>query len=264
MNFNELKDKLQEISDAGFQEVVLSGINLGEYESSSGERFTDVIRYIANSDLNFRTRISSIEPNLVTDEILDLVNSTEKLCNHFHIPLQSGSPDILKAMKRRYRVSDFARLVEKIYNMNRDICIGVDVIAGFPGESQINFDETLSLLKELPVSYLHVFTYSERDITPASKYKGQVPVDIRKLRTKVLRNLSEAKQISFVISQMGKTMTVVPEKEISQNDLIFEEGLTDNYIRVKYKVSNPTATAKKIVLEKATGKIVIGKLYEII
>ncbi len=263
MNFGELKEKLQEISDSNYHEVVLSGINLGEYRAESGEKFSDVIRYIANSDLKFRTRISSIEPNLVTDEIIDLVNNSDKLCKHFHIPLQSGSPDILKAMKRRYRAGDFVRLVEKIKNINSDICIGADVIAGFPGESQTNFDETANLLKMLPVSYLHVFTYSERDITPASKYENQVYVNIRKLRTKVLRTLSDEKQIRFIMSQIGNTLNVVPEKDFLQNGIYYEEGLTDNYIRVKYKVQNPTSQPKKIILDKASGKIVTGKLYEI-
>jgi len=260
MNFLDLKNKFYEISNSDYHEVVLSGINLGDYRLTTGERFRDVIKLIFNSDYQFRTRISSIEPNLLTEEIINMVNDSDKLCKHFHIPLQSGSGDILKSMKRRYKVSDFENLVYKIKKVNEDVCIGADVIVGFPGETDSHFQETLKLLGELPLSYLHVFTYSERDITPASKYENQVPVNIRKERTGILRNLSSEKQLLFNKSQIGKEQIVVPEKELNSNGNIYEEGLTGNYIRVKYPVAEFSAQPKKVILKKTNQTNIFGEI----
>ena len=260
MDFTELKKKLSDLNKDDFFEIVFSGVNLGEYESKSGERFVDVVKYITNSDFKFRARISSIEPNLVSDEFVDLVNNSNKMCNHFHVPLQSGSADILRLMKRRYKVSTFENLVNKIKETNEDFCIGVDVIVGFPGESDNHFRETYEFLERLPVSYLHVFTYSERDITPASKYENQVSVSIRKERTNILRKLSETKRNEFYKSQVGKTQTVVPEKELLMDGKLFEEGFTDNYIRIKYPVEKFSAEPKKVLMKSKNGLDMLGEL----
>jgi threonylcarbamoyladenosine tRNA methylthiotransferase MtaB len=233
MDFQKFKDKLIEISSSDFHEIVLTGINLGEYKAPTGENFTDVIKHITESGLNFRARISSIEPNLVKDEIIDLVKNSEKMCNHFHIPLQSGSPEILKLMKRRYKSSTFEDLVWKIKSEIPDCCIGADVIVGFPGESDIHFKETYNLLNSLPISYLHVFTYSDRDAAPSSTYTNQVNPHLRKERTILLRELSEKKRTVFINSQIGKTFTVIPETTKPKDDKIIIKGMTDNYIQTR-------------------------------
>ncbi len=260
MDFSELENKFSELNKKDFYEVVLSGINLGEYKSQNGERFVDVVKLIANSDYKFRARISSVEPNLVSDEIISMVNDSERLCRHFHIPLQSGSQEILQLMKRRYKVSDFEKLVHKIKTVNEDFCIGVDVIVGFPGETDEHFQETYELIGSLPVSYLHVFTYSERDVTPASKYENKVPVAVRKERTKVLRELSESKRKEFYSSQIGKVQTLIPEKDYEQNGNLYEEGFTDNYVRVKYQVKSHSEEPKRVNIEGFDGKKMPGKL----
>lgn len=248
MDFDNLRLKLIELNRDNFYEIVLSGINLGEYKSSSGKNFTDVIRYIAESDFKYRARISSIEPNLVKDEIIDIIKHSDRICKHFHIPLQSGSPEILKLMKRRYKASVFADLVTKIKLQIPDCCIGADVIVGFPGETDKYFKETYDFISSLPVSYLHVFTYSERNNTAASDYAGKVPQTVKRERTKMLRELSDKLKFEFIKSHLGSEQIVIPETEKIKNDKTYQKGWTNNYIQVGFYSERPLKVPVKIKL----------------
>jgi threonylcarbamoyladenosine tRNA methylthiotransferase MtaB len=218
----------------GVKEIVLTGVNLGDFgiQDSSGrhtERFTDLAYALEEISGLKRIRISSIEPNLLTEEVVKLTANSEKFMPHFHIPLQSGSNDVLAAMRRRYRRELYAEKVALIKSLIPHAAIGVDVIVGFPGETNEHFDETLAFLHSLPVSYLHVFTYSERANTPAASMSGIVPFHQRKERNKILRNLSAKKLHDFTASQLGSVWPVLFEEE-QQGGLMM--GYTSNYIRV--------------------------------
>ena len=227
-----------EIAKSGAKEIVLTGINLGDFGlDSSGnrqEKFIDLVNALDKLEGIDRFRISSIEPNLLADEIIEVISKSKKFVPHFHIPLQSGSDDVLKLMRRRYLKKQYIEKVDKIKFLMPHCSIGVDVIVGFPGETDENFNETVAFLKDLDITYLHVFTYSERENTPAKDYSGKVPMEIRKLRNKTLRNLSIKKQRAFYEKNIGEIRPVLFEAEV-QNDFIY--GYTDNYVRVKTNYS---------------------------
>ena len=259
MDFSELKKKIDELANTNFYEIVLSGINLGEYKSLTGEKFLDILKFIDDLDIKQRIRISSIEPNLLTDEIIDIVAKSSKICPHFHIPLQSGSDDILKAMRRKYFSEDFERLVIKIKNKIPDCCIGVDIITGFPGETDEDFNRTFTLIENLPISYIHPFTYSERDITIASKFPNKVNSKVQKERTIRLRFLSEIKKNDFYKSQLNSIKTIIPEVFDSENSFCF--GWSENYIRVKFKMTNKKIFEPiKVKLLDLSDGIVVGNI----
>lgn len=222
----------KEIGANGVKEIVLTGVNLGDFGMVGGIRsnnFLDLCKELEQVEEVSRYRISSIEPNLLTDEIIELVASSKKFMPHFHIPLQSGSNKLLGLMRRRYKRELYAEKVELIKSMIPDCAIGVDVIVGFPAENETEFKETFDFLHTMDISYLHVFTYSERSNTKALEIKEVVPVHIRNERNKILRNLSYQKMQYFRETQEGKTRTVLFEQE-NKNGLI--EGYTDNYIRI--------------------------------
>jgi threonylcarbamoyladenosine tRNA methylthiotransferase MtaB len=226
----------QEIAEKGIKEIVLTGVNIGDYgKGEFGNKrhehtFLDLISELDKVDGIERIRISSIEPNLLKDESIDLVAKSKSFVPHFHLPLQSGSDDLLKLMKRRYLTSLYRNRVIKIREVMPDSCIGVDVIVGFPGETEEKFMETYQFLNELPISYLHVFTYSERENTEAAVMAGLVPIPERKRRNKMLRILSEKKKMAFYQTQIGKTLPVLWEHE-NKNEMMF--GFTENYVRVQ-------------------------------
>jgi threonylcarbamoyladenosine tRNA methylthiotransferase MtaB len=222
----------REIGQQGVKEIVLTGVNLGDFGIVEGKRvnsFYDLCAALDQVEEVRRYRISSIEPNLLTEEIIQLVSRSSKFMPHFHVPLQSGSNRILGLMRRRYKRELYAEKVEMIKSLMPDAAIGVDVIVGFPSEGEAEFKETFDFLHSLDVSYLHVFTYSERDHTKALEIKDVVPVQIRNERNKLLRNLSYQKMQYFRASQEGKRRTVLFEQE-SRNGMM--EGYTDNYIRI--------------------------------
>lgn len=222
----------REIAEKGVKEIVLTGVNLGDFGMIDGKReasFFDLCQELDKVDGVRRYRISSIEPNLLTKEIIELVSSSKKFMPHFHIPLQSGSNRILGLMRRRYQRELYAERVAMIKSLMPDCAIGVDVIVGFPSEDESAFRETFDFLHGLDVSYLHVFTYSERPETKALEIKDVVPVHIRNERNKILRNLSYQKSQYFRNSQIGKKRIVLFEQE-NKNGMI--EGYTDNYIRI--------------------------------
>jgi threonylcarbamoyladenosine tRNA methylthiotransferase MtaB len=258
MPFEEIIPSLRTLEEHGYLEAVLVGINLSEYRS--GEyRFKDVLRSIAEADLKIRVRISSIEPNILDEEIISIVKNSKNICHHFHIPLQSGSNAILKAMQRRYTGEQFREKVQLINREIPDAGIGIDVITGFPGESDENFQETVDLLSEIKFSYLHVFSYSERENTPAAEMKGKVEEIIKKERTRKLRKISNLATENFYIDQIGKEREVIFEKEIEENRF---NGHTDNYIQVVAESTTNIIKLKmnvrliKFINDKIEGKII--------
>ncbi|HRP01775.1 MAG TPA: tRNA (N(6)-L-threonylcarbamoyladenosine(37)-C(2))-methylthiotransferase MtaB [Candidatus Kapabacteria bacterium] len=253
--------QLEKVVNAGYKEVVISGINLGDYKSKNGENFIDLVKLISQSEQNLRVRISSVEPNLVKDEIIDIVHSSDKFCKHFHIPLQSGSKEILRKMKRRYRPEQYKELVYKIKDKIPNCGIGVDVIVGFPGETDEYFIETFDLLNELPISYLHVFTYSERDNTPAIKFPNPVKIEERKRRTNILRDLSFAKKQEFYAQQIGKLLTVIPE---SFNESEGQwKSWSDNYVRVKFPADKSLKKDfTKILITSSDDEFAYGTIFK--
>ena len=232
MPFSELKQKFYEINETDFYEIVLSGVNLGEYLAPTGEKFIDVIKFIEKSGIKQRIRISSIEPNLIKQEIIELIKNSETICPHFHIPLQSGSSDILKSMKRRYNAGYFEDLIHRIKSEIPHCCIGIDVISGFPGETDEHFRQTFDFIERLPFSYIHAFTYSERTGTAAASMTMKLSGDVRKARTLSLRRLSDAKKDEFYKSQLGSIRSTIPEDYDAAGETW--RGWTENYVRVVF------------------------------
>ncbi len=232
---NVLKNA-KEISEQGIKEIVLTGVNIGDYgKGEFGNKkhehtFLELVQELDKVEGIERLRISSIEPNLLKNETIEFVSKSRTFVPHFHIPLQSGSNDILKLMKRRYLREIYVERVNKIREVMPHACIGVDVIVGFPGETDEHFLETYHFLNDLDISYLHVFTYSERDNTEAAEMEGIVPANVRAKRSKMLRGLSVKKRRAFYESQIGTKRTVLFE---SDNKEGYIHGFTENYVRVK-------------------------------
>ena len=217
------------ITKSKTKEIVLTGVNIGDFGVYNNESFFELIKEIdLHVDID-RFRISSIEPNLLSNEIIEFCFNSEKFMPHFHIPLQSGSDKILKSMKRRYKVEDFKSRINTIKNLDSDCCIGVDVIVGYPSETEEDFIETYEFLKNQDVSYLHVFTYSERENTKAIDFKPAVPFKERFNRSKLLRELSDQKKAQFYKKSVGDIRPLLVEN--NKNGILF--GYTDNYIKVK-------------------------------
>lgn len=233
---NVLKNA-KEISEKGIKEIVLTGVNIGDFgKGEFGDKkhehtFLDLVQALDRVEGIQRLRISSIEPNLLKNETIDFVAKSNSFVPHFHIPLQSGSDEILKQMKRRYLRGLYVDRVNRIRETMPHACIGVDVIVGFPGETDAHFLETYHFLNELDISYLHVFTYSERDNTPAATMAGTVPQKVRNKRSKMLRGLSVKKRRAFYESQLGSSKTVLFEGENKEG---YIHGFTENYVKVKY------------------------------
>ena len=231
-----IKNNVKAISSEGIKEIVLTGVNIGDYgkgeygNKKHDNTFFDLVKQLDESENISRLRISSIEPNLLSKEIISFLAKSRLFVPHFHIPLQSGSNQILKSMKRRYNKDLYIDRINHINEIIPNACIGVDVIVGFPGETEKYFMETLDLLKELKISYLHVFTYSERNNTLASTMDSQVPKETRTKRSMILRSLSDKKRRIFYQSQIGLDKTVLYETE---NKKGYIYGYTENYLRVR-------------------------------
>ncbi len=229
-------DNAKEISQQGIKEIVLTGVNIGDYgKGEFGNKrhehtFLDLVKALDEVEGIERLRISSIEPNLLKNETIEFVSKSNTFVPHFHIPLQSGSNEILKNMKRRYLRELYVDRVNKIKEVMPHACIGVDVIVGFPGETEEHFLETYHFLNDLDISYLHVFTYSERENTEAAEMKDVIPQKVRAKRSKMLRGLSVKKRRAFYESQLGSSRTVLFEGENKEG---YINGFTENYIKVK-------------------------------
>lgn len=231
-------ENAKKIAESGIKEIVLTGVNIGDFgfnqhqndQGKKQEKFLDLIQELDKVDGIERFRISSIEPNLLKDEIIEFVAQSKRFVPHFHVPLQSGSNKILNLMRRRYLRELYVDRINKIKQLMPHACIGVDVIVGFPGETEEDFFETYEFINQLNVSYLHVFTYSERENTDAVLLHGKVEMSERKKRNKMLRILSAKKNRAFYEEHLGKTYPVLMEHE-NKNDFMF--GFTPNYIKVK-------------------------------
>ncbi|MCT7905033.1 (Dimethylallyl)adenosine tRNA methylthiotransferase MiaB [Candidatus Ornithobacterium hominis] len=235
-SIENILQKADEIASQGIKEIVLTGVNIGDYgkgefgNKKHDNTFLELVERLDKETKVERLRISSIEPNLLKNELIEYTLNSQRFVPHFHVPLQSGCDELLKKMKRRYLTALYRERVAKIKEIMPDACIGVDVIVGFPGETEENFMETYHFLNELPVSYFHVFTYSERDDTPAATMENPVPIKLRKKRNKMLRILSEKKKMEFYRSQLDTEHVVLWESE-NKNGKI--EGYTENYVRVQ-------------------------------
>lgn len=264
---NVLKNA-KEIASRDIKEIVLTGVNIGDYgKGEFGNKkhehtFLDLIKELDQVDGIERIRISSIEPNLLKDESIELVSKSKSFVPHFHIPLQSGSDELLKKMKRRYLTKLYNNRVNKIREVMPHAAIGVDVIVGFPGETEELFMETYNFLNELPISYLHVFTYSERENTEAAEMDGAVPIPERKRRNKMLRILSEKKKMSFYQTQLGQTLPVLWEHENKDGKMY---GFTENYVRVQKDFDSASVNQIEFLnLEKilSDGTVSVQSSYE--
>lgn len=264
---NVLKNA-REIAERDIKEIVLTGVNIGDYgKGEFGNKrhehtFLDLISELNQVEGIERIRISSIEPNLLKDESIELVSKSKSFVPHFHIPLQSGSDELLKKMKRRYLTKLYNDRVNKIREVMPDAAIGVDVIVGFPGETEELFMDTYNFLNELPISYLHVFTYSERENTEAVGMQGVVPIPERKKRNKMLRILSEKKKMAFYQTQLGKTLPVLWEHENKDGKMY---GFTENYVRVQKDFDQASVNQIEFLnLEKilSDGTVSVQSSYE--
>ena len=224
-------NEANKIAATDVKEVVLTGVNIGDFGQGGEENFFGLVKALDQISGIDRFRISSIEPNLLSNEIIEFcLTKAARFAPHFHIPLQSGSDEILEKMRRKYRTALFRNRIEQIKTMNPDTCIGVDVIVGFPGETDEDFLETMHFLKDLDISYLHVFTYSERANTGAPKLGTKIPMEVRRERSKQLHLLSDRKKQAFYQTQIGKTKKVLFEQEENEG---FLYGFTENYVKVK-------------------------------
>jgi len=226
----------KEISNSGIKEIVLTGVNIGDYgkgefgNKNHKNTFLELVTALDKVDGISRVRISSIEPNLLSNDIINFVSNSKKFVPHFHIPMQSGSDTILKLMKRRYLSNLYRDRINHVKQVMPNACVGADVIVGFPGETEEEFMETYNFIKSLDISYLHVFTYSERDNTQAVGLKNVVPNNIRSKRSKLLRALSVQLKRKFYMSQLGTIKNVLFEPE-NRNGFIY--GFSNNYVRIK-------------------------------
>jgi len=236
-------DEAVMLTEKGFKEIVLSGINIGTYHDGNWDFGDLVAAILSKSDIE-RLRISSIEPDLVSDRLIELMRSEPRLCRHFHIPLQHGSNEVLGWMRRRYKAELFVELVKKISQNIPGVCIGTDVLVGFPGESEAHFSEMTSLLEQLPLAYFHVFRYSARPGTIAAGLNDSVSSKTKKKRSEVLRKLSERKRNHFLRQFKGEDLSVLIEKK---SKLGLYRGLSDNYITVNVKSDNQIANSIKTI-----------------
>jgi threonylcarbamoyladenosine tRNA methylthiotransferase MtaB len=226
-------DEVNGLVHAGYREMVISGINLGRWgrDLSSTRRFEDLVRAIISETNLEKLRISSVEPMDWSDELIGLMSSSNRVAKHAHVPMQSGSDHILRAMHRKYRPWHYREKIEKIRNAMPTAAIGADVMTGFPGETDSNFEETRRMIEELPLTYLHVFTYSARPGTQSAEMSQQVPVEIARERNRILRDLASEKKLTFMRSFVGKSLDAITLSEDVRVDST--EGLTDNYLKVR-------------------------------
>lgn len=246
----------------GYREIVLTGVNVGDYGRKIGTSLLDLLTRLDDLEGLARIRISSIEPNLLTPKLIAFILKSRTICNHFHIPLQSGSDTVLRMMRRRYVTEYYREVIASIKAADPDAGIGVDVIVGFPGETETLFDETRDFLFNLPLSYLHVFSYSERPNTPAAAYGGSVDPRIRSSRSEILRILGRKKRHAFMSGFMGRSVPVLFEEG---SDPVTISGLTPNYIRVHMRRRDDLTNRVADVLitrvdgDSSSGSLVVKK-----
>jgi threonylcarbamoyladenosine tRNA methylthiotransferase MtaB len=249
----------KKLVSSGFKEIVLTGVNIGEYEQNSGEKLSDLVARLLEIEGLERFRLSSVEPNTITDELIEVLKSSPKVQDHFHLPLQSGDDNILKDMRRKYTVADYKRIINKLMTAFPNAGIGADMIVGFPGETKEQFEKTFELARELPLTHFHVFPYSKRKNTTAAKLENHIHHAEKKSRVKSLLMFGDAKLNLFTEDQIGKKTKVLFEK---RNKLGLFEGYSSNYLRVQVHteldLSNQICEVYLFAIEngKLIGKIV--------
>lgn len=229
ISVSEALEQARLLKQSGFKEIVLTGVNIGEYESASGERLVDLIRAVATSGIE-RLRLSSVEPNTMTPELIAVLKDTPAFLDHFHIPLQSGSDEILSKMRRRYLRQDYEKVIERVLKAFPEAGIGADIIAGHPGESKAHFEETRSFVRDIPLTHFHVFPFSRRQNTLSAKMEDQIPHNVKKERVQELIFLGEAKLRLFAEDQIGKINQVLFERKDKAG---FWSGYTTNFVKVR-------------------------------
>tara|TARA_R110002072_G_scaffold534_5_gene3774 strand:+ start:30039 stop:31364 length:1326 start_codon:yes stop_codon:yes gene_type:complete len=244
----------------GFKEIVLTGVNIGEYENSSGEKLADLVQAILDLEGLERLRLSSVEPNTITDELLDVFASSPKFQDHFHIPMQSGNNDILKSMRRKYSVDDYKKIINKVITRFPNAGIGADVIVGYPGETDEQFQETYDLLKELPITHFHVFPYSKRKGTTATRMEDHIQHPVKKARVKALNMFGDAKLDMFSEDQVNTSNKVLFERRNKEG---LWEGYTSNYVRVymKSEIDLKNQIVSVYITELLDGKLFCEPLH---
>jgi threonylcarbamoyladenosine tRNA methylthiotransferase MtaB len=250
-----ISEEAAKIAEKGIKEIVLTGVNIGDFGKSTGESFIDLLRALIKTNGIERIRLSSIEPNLIKDDLIDFVAENRKLLPHFHIPLQSGNDKILGLMRRRYKTAHFADRIERIKSVIPMAGIGADVIVGFPGESETDFEATRSFLEKIPLSYLHVFSYSSRPGTVAESLPDAVSYSEKENRSKILTGLSHSKSLHFSQLNIGETTEVLFEMTKSDGMIT---GFTENYLRVEFPWQ--AKLAGRVVKVKITGVARSGKM----
>ncbi len=249
----------RELVNQGFKEITLTGVNVGDYGKAFGSNLLSLLCELVMIHGLERIRISSIEPNLLTKEIVDFVSSQPKMCNHFHVPLQSGCDEVLRGMRRRYNTMFYSDLIHRVRQSMPDCGIGVDVIVGFPGETEEHFQTTLRFIEDLPVSYLHVFTYSERQNTPAAKFIAKIEPKVRFKRNELLRAIGMKKKLEFYAGQIGKTVQVLAEGDVEDDMRV---GFTDNYVRVGLPASVHPNTIVPVEITEVKYDRCVGRIVE--
>jgi threonylcarbamoyladenosine tRNA methylthiotransferase MtaB len=259
VSIEKAKAQAVDLVKSGFQEIILTGVNVGEYERSSGERLVDLVKELCSIDGLKRLRLGSVEPNTMSEELVKTLAETGKYQDHFHIPLQSGSDDILKSMRRKYDVDFYKKTIKMVQSYFPNASFGADVIVGYPGESDEDFTNTYNLLKELPISNFHVFPYSKRQKTTAAKLENHIQADVKKNRVRTLINLGEEKQELFAKNMVGKTSDVLFERD---KDGVYE-GYTSNYIRVALESDQDLKNKIiKMKFTKSIGSKLSGEVIE--
>jgi threonylcarbamoyladenosine tRNA methylthiotransferase MtaB len=240
----------------GFREIVLTGINVGTYQHENGEitHLHDLLSGLSDIDGLERIRVSSIEPNTITDDLLHLVKERENICPHLHVPLQSGSDTILETMQRKYTIKEYLEVIERIRTILPDTALGTDVIVGYPGETEKLFQETAERVAELPFTYLHIFRYSPREGTVAARMTEQVPEPVKKERSAVLREIGIKKKKQYAQRFVGKTMPILVENRLDDGNY---SGLTPNYLRTMVNMAKSTEQRASF-----TNTIILARLIE--
>lgn len=260
ISIEEATTKARDLANKGFKEVILTGVNIGEYEKASGEPLYKLIEKIQTIEGIERIRLSSVEPNTVTKDLIRVLKSSSKTMDHFHIPMQSGSNEILKKMRRKYDVSFYEDTILSLKEEFPLAAIGADVICGYPGETEDQFIETYELLKKLPITHFHVFPYSKRQGTTAAKEDNHIHHDVKKHRVKVLNSFGEMKLRQFAQSMVGQTNNVLFERR-NKNGLF--EGYTSNFLRVELDTELDLSNKiHKVVLEKLSGDKLVSQLIQ--
>ena len=262
IEFQAIPNQIDKLINAGYKEIVISGINLSDYKGKNNERFVDLVQMLADPDKHFissdiRFRISSIEPQVINEKLIEIISASPSICPHFHIPLQSGCDAILKKMQRRYNITQFRKAIELINKYMPLAFIGLDVISGFPTETDGNFIETKSFISSLNISKLHCFTYSMRQGTIAATMP-QLPKQIKKARTKELLELSKNKHTEFNKKNLRNTLFLLPEKYDNTNKIAF--GHTENYLEINIETDKKLENNfYKIIVSDIADEKVFGK-----